>query len=322
MPKPDLCSVKGRIFEVQRFSIHDGPGIRTTVFMKGCPLRCIWCHNPDGALPDRMLSFLPERCIGCDYCVQICPNQAHLMESGLHKLDRTLCEVCGACTEECYAHALELIGRDVTVRDVIDEVMRDRPFYETSGGGITLSGGEPTNQMDFTEALLRLVREEGLNTCVETCGFTDFHNLEIIRDLVDLFLYDLKETDPQRHKDYTGVSNEAILTNLRKLHERGATILLRCPIIPGYNDRTDHFEAIIALANELPNLVGIELMPYHPFGESKLQRLGIDPKARASSSTPTPEHISNWIQFLRDRGVHVINKSPLSKQVRPIHYKP
>ena len=310
MPEPRLRSRQGRIFDVQRFSIHDGPGIRTTVFLKGCPLRCIWCHNPEGAAPGPMLSFLPELCIGCGYCFQICPREAHTIEDDVHELDRAVCEVCGACAEECYAQALELIGRDVTVEEVMGEVLRDRPFYETSGGGITLSGGDPTFQMDFTEALLRVAREEGLNTCVETSGFTNCANLPRIEELVDLFLYDIKETDPQRHQDCTGVSNELILANLRALHARGARILLRCPIIPGYNDRADHFEALATLAVELPDLVGLEVMPYHALGESKALRLGLDPEGRAVSQPPAPEQIAEWTQFLRDRGAPVINEAP------------
>lgn len=307
MPDAALHARKGRILEIQRFSIHDGPGIRTTVFLKGCPLRCIWCHNPDAASSDRMLSFLPGRCIVCGYCVRICPRQAHRIEAGLHTLDRTVCDVCGSCTDECHAKALELIGRDMSAGEVMEEVVRDRPFYETSGGGITLSGGEPTFQMDFTEALLRLAREQGLHTCLETCGHTHFHDFETVMPLVDLFLYDIKETDPERHREYTGVSNEIILANLRALHAHGASILLRCPLVPGYNNRTDHFEALAALATELPNLIGIELMPYHPLGEDKLQRLGLDGEPRAASQPPTDGDLANWLAFLQDRGAHVVN---------------
>jgi pyruvate formate lyase activating enzyme len=309
-----MMSLTGRIFEIQRFSIHDGPGIRTTVFMKGCPMRCIWCHNPEGISSKPDLSFLPEKCIGCGACFRLCRNEAHRIEERpspdpqkagqtlqVHVLDRTRCVVCGACTTECYAKALELAGREVTVDEVIGEVVRDRPFYETSGGGLTLSGGEPLFQIDFAEALLRRAKEEGLHCCMETCGFGEWGRLERLLPLVDLFLYDLKETDPDHHAEFTGVSNDLILRNLRALHERGATIRLRCPIIPGCNDRDEHFAGIASLAGELPNLEGVELMPYHRLGESKVGRFGFDRTGRPTPESPANGAVSGWNESLRRR---------------------
>jgi len=301
-------SIEGRIFDIQRFSIDDGPGIRTTVFMKGCPLRCTWCHNPEGMSADPVLSFMPEKCIGCGYCLRTCPNEAHRMdpEQG-HVLDRASCRACGKCSKECYTGALELVGRDVTVEEVIDEVLRDRSFYETSGGGMTLSGGEPMMQIEFTEALLARGKGEGLHCCIETCGFCDFSLMERVLPYVDLFLYDIKETDDARHREFTGVPNRLILQNLRALHERGACMLLRLPIIPGYNDRDDHFDAVAALARDLPNLQGVEIMPYHRLGTSKVDRLGMDPAAREQSQPPEQETVNDWINRLREAGVNVVN---------------
>jgi len=294
----------GRIFEIQRFSIHDGPGIRTTVFMKGCPLRCLWCHNPESTIPDSFLSFISKKCIHCGYCVNACPQEAHRFNGDEHLLDRDKCIVCGKCTRECYAGALEVVGRDACVEDVMEIILRDRPFYDNSGGGITLSGGEPTSQIDFCDALLTASKKEQLNTCVETCGSTPYTRLKRIAPLVDLFLYDIKETDSRRHKKYTGVGNELILDNLRRLHDSGAHVLLRCPIIPGLNDRDDHFEALARISSSLPRLQGIEIMPYHLLGSDKRERFGLAPGK--IYDVPKKETVANWCRRLAEAGVCVV----------------
>ena len=299
--------VTGNIFDIQRFSIHDGPGIRTTVFVKGCPLRCVWCHNPEGIDGEPVLSFLPNKCIGCGYCLRACRQAAHKIIDGVHHLDRDACEACGKCTEECYAGALELVGREVTVGEALDEVLRDRPFYETSGGGMTLSGGEPTMQIEFSAALLEAAKEAGLHCCVETCGHCSYDRLDRIRPMVDLFLYDYKATNDERHRELTGVSNKLIIENLRKLHDSGSAIVLRCPIIPGTNDGDEHFEGIAALAAELTDLGGVELMPYNPLGESKVDRMGLDAAGRPRPTTPEPETIAGWASRLGALGVTVVS---------------
>ncbi len=290
----------GNIFDIQRFCVHDGPGIRTTVFLKGCTLRCLWCHNPEGVSAAPQFSFLPERCIGCGYCARVCPNEAHRMdpEKG-HFLDRERCTVCGACVKECYAGALELVGRQATVAEVMETVLRDRTFYETSGGGMTLSGGEPLMQINFTEALLRAAAEAGVHRAVETCGYVGWDRFERVLPLVDLFLYDVKETDPVKHVEFTGAPNAGILANLRTLHDRGAAVLVRLPIVPGLNDRPDHFESLAALARELPGLRGFEVMPYHRLGSGKRERFGLEPDGLAHVETPDPETVSGWVQALR-----------------------
>lgn len=267
--------MNGIVFDIQKFSIHDGPGIRTTVFLKGCPLRCLWCHNPESHEMAAEISFIPAKCIGCGHCFQACQQGAHVMgEDGSRTFRRELCRRCGVCAEKCYAKALELIGREMTVEEVIAEVEKDKPFYETSGGGMTVSGGEPLFQFEFTLALLQEAKRRGLHTCVETAGFTPFERLEQIMPVVDLFLYDYKETDPARHQEYTGAPREVIVENLIHLDQLGAKTILRCPIIPGRNARNDHFAGIAALANRLHNILEVNLMPYHPLGESKNERIG------------------------------------------------
>ncbi len=292
----------GRIFEIQRYCIHDGPGIRTTVFLKGCPLNCIWCHNPEGISGERALSFMPERCIGCGYCFRVCPRGAHILDDGAHRLNRAVCRACGACARECHAGALEAVGRDVTPEDALAEVAKDRPFYESSGGGMTLSGGEPLMQIEFTEALLRGARQAGIGTCIETCGYADRECFERIRGLTDLFLYDLKETDPARHAEFTGAPLEPIVGNLRALVAAGAEVILRLPVVPGCNDRAEHFRAAGALARELGRLRGVEVMPYHRLGESKIARMGLPDRGRATPPPPAPETVEDWLTQLRAAG--------------------
>lgn len=288
------ATTRGSVFEIQKFCIHDGPGIRTTVFLKGCPLRCLWCHNPESQEREPEISLIGERCIGCGHCFKACPLNSHAMDSNGERIfHRARCRRCGACVEKCYARALEKIGREMSVEEVIADVEKDKPFYEASGGGMTVSGGEPLFQFDFTLALLREAKRRGLHTCVETCGFAPFEHLERLVPLVDLFLYDYKETDPARHREYTGVPREVIVENLVRLDRLGAKTILRCPIIPCANARDDHFAGIAALANQLDHICEIELMPYNPLGRSKSERLG---KAAPieDGSFPAPETVAAW----------------------------
>jgi len=308
MPVAAGKGLTGTIFDIQKFSIHDGPGIRTAVFLKGCPLRCCWCHNPESYERQPQLSFDPESCIGCGYCSAHCERGVHRMVDDRHVLDRAACVACGVCAAGCPSGALEIVGRDITVDEAMAEVVRDRPFYEASGGGLTVSGGEPLMQIAFTEALLRRAKEEGLHNCLETCGYAEFDRLARLLGVVDLFLYDLKETDERRHIEYTGVSNGLIIDNLRRLHDAGARILLRLPTVPGVNDSPAHFAGVAALAHELPGLDGVEVLPYHRLGESKAARLGIGGDRRVSAEPPTPEQVEEWIETLTGLGVRVVNE--------------
>ncbi len=287
--------VTGWVYDIQRFSIHDGPGIRTTVFLKGCPLRCAWCHNPESQDCGVEIAMNPGLCIGCGRCLAACPRQCQAMEAGRRLFRREGCLRCGACAASCPVRALEVIGKDRTVESVLQEVLQDKPFYETSGGGMTLSGGEPMAQFAFTLALARAAKEAGLHVCLETCGFAAWEQYEQMLEVTDVFLYDYKESDPVRHREFTGVPPDAILDNLRRLDERGAALVLRCPLVPGYNARDGHLRAIADLANGLRHVQEVNLMPYHPLGEAKCDRLGKESRLR-ESRFPDESEVSRWLE--------------------------
>jgi glycyl-radical enzyme activating protein len=284
----------GLVFDIQHFAIHDGPGIRTTVFLKGCPLHCLWCHNPESQAAGMEIFYLPEKCIGCRACEHVCEEGAHHFKDNEHSLDRAICVRCGTCTEECYSGGLERVGQEMSVDAVLAEVLKDTPFYSTSGGGLTVSGGEPMQQFGFTRDLLLAAKEAGLHTCLETSGCSSRERYLEVAPLVDLFLFDIKETDPELHRQFTGVSNLAIRSNLLALDLIGASLVLRCPIIPGLNDRSEHFAGITALANQLHNVLEIHILPYHPLGTSKSQRLGKTPTLPDVKAPESPQ-VSNWL---------------------------
>ena len=289
---------KGIVFNIQKFSINDGPGIRTTVFLKGCMLNCLWCHNPESKSLKPQLMFQDERCIGCGKCVKVCPLGLHTVgEDGKHIIDRKNCIACGKCVEAC-AGALEIAGREMFVDEVIDEVLKDKTFYETSGGGITLSGGDPLMQFDFTLSLLKKAKEKDLHTCIETSGYSTPEKIEELIPYVDLFLWDVKETDEQKHIEYTGVSNMKILSNLRLLNEKGAKIILRCPVIPTYNDSEEHLQTIGKLAQELMGVIEVNVEPYHPLGQSKSLSLGIEYPI-SNLTFPDEETVKEWIEVIQ-----------------------
>jgi len=265
---------RGRVFDIQRASLQDGPGIRTTVFLKGCPLRCPWCHNPEGLSVDAQLLFNDHVCVGCGCCAAVCPNGVHHFSGKDHILEFDKCTPCGICIEHCSHSGLRAVGTEMSVDDVLLEVRADIVFYENSGGGIKLSGGEPLGQLAFAMALLEKSKESGIHTCIETSGFAASSEFQKVFPLVDLLLLDYKLTDCELHKKYTGVSNELILQNLDSAYNAGVPIILRCPIIPDVNDSLSHFEGIRQIEEQYPGLRGIELMPYHNLGTAKGKGVG------------------------------------------------
>lgn len=300
--------MNGTVFNIQKFSVSDGPGIRTTVFLKGCPLRCIWCHNPESKAARPEIMFNSEKCIGCRSCETVCLQKCHSLENDTHKFDREKCIACGECVKTCYTDTLSLAGETKTVDEVIAEVMKDKIFYNNSGGGMTVSGGEPMLQFEFTLALLKEAKEKGLHTCMETCGFARADAFKEVAPYVDIFLFDYKITDPDAHKKYTGVDNSLILSNLRMLDEMGCKTVLRCPIIPGINDSDEHLNAIAKLGNSLKNVLEINIEPYHPLGKDKAALLDRE-YALAHLSFPSEESVGCWIDKVSDKTSLTVRKA-------------
>ena len=288
--------MEGLIFNIQKFCVNDGPGIRTTVFVKGCPIRCLWCHNPESQSGKKELSFDAAKCVLCRACEAVCENGCHLFGES-HKLLRDTCTACGKCAELACG-CLEIVGKELSVEEIMKIVLRDKTFYAESGGGLTVSGGEPMLDYDFTFRLLKAAKEQGIHVCMETCGVAPTEKYLEIKDHVDIFLYDYKETDPELHKKYTGVSNDLILKNLGALNGAGAKMILRCPIIPGYNDRADHFEGIAKTANAFSNILEVNIEPYHPLGVSKNEKIGRESEIK-DLSFPNDETVSEWIDTIQ-----------------------
>jgi pyruvate formate lyase activating enzyme len=266
--------IRGTIFDVKRFAVHDGPGIRTTVFLKGCPLACLWCHNPESISRRPQLVYNPQRCIGCGRCYEVCPQGVHALQDGDRAIDWGRCVACGTCAKECFAGALEIAGREVTVQEAMAQVALDRPFYQRSGGGMTLSGGEPLAQYAFTRALLARAKAEGVHTALDTSGYAPWARLEALLSDVNLVLYDLKHMDSERHRALTGVPNERILENLRRLDAVGQPIWVRIPLIPGANDGQANYEALGQFLSGLQHVAQIEILRYHRLAECKYEQIG------------------------------------------------
>ena len=296
--------VTGIVFDIKKFSIHDGPGIRTTVFFKGCPLNCWWCHNPESQAPEPELVFWEGRCIRCGACLEVCDPGAIFWDGDVVSTDGEKCTLCGACAEACYAEAREIVGREMTVAQVMAEIERDVPFYDESGGGVTFSGGEPLAQRDFLLALLRACREKEIHTAVDTCGFATWETFDNIREYVGLFLYDLKLMDAAKHQKFTGVSNGLILRNLQALSQRGHDIFLRVPIIPGINDDDEEVRRIGAFAAALPRLERVDILPYHRAGVEKYGRLN-EVYELPETRPPSDERMAGITQMLRGFGLQV-----------------
>lgn len=296
--------IKGTIFDIKKFSIHDGPGIRTTIFFKGCPLSCWWCHNPESQTPEPELMLWPDRCIRCGACISVCTQGAITWDSESMATDREKCTRCGACVEVCHAEARRIAGQEMTVAQVMAEIERDIPFYDESGGGATFSGGEPMMQRIFLLALLRACRQHEIHTAVDTCGFSTWEALDTVREHVNLFLYDLKLMDPAQHRAFTGVSNESILSNLQALSRHGHAIVLRVPLIPGVNDDDENIRQTGAFAANLPHLERVDILPYHRAGIDKYHRLDKD-YGLPEIDPPTDEKVAKAARILSGFDLHV-----------------
>ncbi|SHH95463.1 glycyl-radical enzyme activating protein [Sporanaerobacter acetigenes] len=264
---------QGYIFNIQRFSIHDGPGIRTTIFLKGCPLRCWWCHNPEGQILDRELAIFKNRCIGCGGCKNICEINAATIKENKVFIERQKCNLCGKCVEVCPGKALEFVGKLVTDEWVINEVEKDAIFYDESNGGATISGGEPLMQFDFLFSIVKGLKKSGIHVAVDTSGYAEWEKIEKLIDEVDLFLYDIKLINDVKHKKYTGVSNKVILDNIEKLLNSGANVIPRIPFIPGINDDLEDIKEFSQFLGKL-GVKKVNILPYHDYGREKYSRFG------------------------------------------------
>ena len=264
----------GIIFEIKRFAVHDGDGIRTTVFFKGCPLKCVWCHNPESLSNKPELAYYKNKCVNCGECVSVCKVGAHSMVDGVHVLDRNKCVACGKCEDVCLGNALKFYGKKMSVEDVLSVILLDKEFYLNSGGGVTLSGGECLCQADFCTKLLKSLKEKGIHTAVDTCGYAPRETLDKIMPYTDVFLYDVKGFDDSVHIKNTGKSNTVILENLLYLDKCGKNIEIRIPYVPKYNDKD--LERLSPFINSLKNVTKVKILPYHNFAGSKYLSLGFD----------------------------------------------
>ncbi|NOR15306.1 MAG: glycyl-radical enzyme activating protein [Candidatus Aminicenantes bacterium] len=281
----------GLLFDIKHYAIHDGPGIRTTLFFKGCPLNCWWCHNPEGISPKPELMFKSSRCLPeCSLCVQSCPNNALAKNNGLLHIETSQCRLVGECAKICPTLALEKIGYKLTVAEAMAVIEKDRIFQETSQGGVTFSGGEPLMQPEFLEALLDTCQQRGIHTILDTSGHAPYEILERIRKKVDLFFYDLKLMDENKHREVTGISNRLILDNLNKLAHTGSKIQIRIPLIPEVNTTQEEIAAMAEFITSLPGIEEISLLPYHKMGGQKYKNLN-RPLSHPQAQVPSEEDI-------------------------------
>ncbi|MBQ8759368.1 MAG: glycyl-radical enzyme activating protein [Clostridia bacterium] len=263
------------IFDIKHFAVHDGPGIRTTVFFKGCSLKCIWCHNPEGICAKPTIAYFAHKCIGCRKCEAVCGQGVHIFENGTHILDKSKCMLCGKCVVVCPGDALTIYGKDASTDELLEDILKDKDFYECSGGGVTLSGGEALLQADFCAELLKKLKENGIHTAVDTCGNVPRDAFDKVLPYTDLFLYDMKHIDGDEHKHLTGASNKLILENLEYITQKGAKVEIRIPLVPGHNDSDDVINGIGAFLGKLTGITKVKVLPYHAFARSKYDALGM-----------------------------------------------
>ncbi len=296
--------MQGRVLSIERMAVHDGPGIRTTVYLKGCSLRCRWCHNPESISPEPQIGLQSRRCIGCGSCVAVCPNGAHTLQGGEHLLDHRVCTACGACVEACLPGALVLYGRQTSAEEVAATVLQDKTFYDTSGGGCTVSGGEPLLQAEFCAEVLALLKQENVHCAVDTSGAVAWERFETVLPLADMFLYDVKHVDEALHQEHTGGSSRRILDNLRRLSQCGVPIEVRIPTIPGFNADEVSMASIGETLAGLDNLVGVRLLPYH-LARQKYEAVG-RPDTMPEVAPPDEATMARLTEILRGYGLVVL----------------
>ena len=299
----DETGKTGIIFNIQRYSIHDGPGIRTTVFLKGCPLTCKWCANPESINPHPEIFFREERCDQCGNCLKACLQGAITFDENGMQIDRIKCDSCIKCEEVCQTSAISRIGKKITVEEIVTEVMRDEPFYNNSGGGVTISGGEPLYQAKFTLNLLKECKERSLHTALDTSGYTKWEALDEILNYTDLVLFDIKHLNQEMHQKGTGLGNELILRNLEKILKKGVRVWVRIPIIPNYNNSNQHIETLASFLSEKP-IEKVSLLKYHEWGKHKYKFLGRDYPLK-EPLTISDEELENLKNTMESHGLRV-----------------
>lgn len=303
--------IKGTIFDIQRFSIHDGHGIRTTLFIKGCPLKCMWCHNPEGINKNIQLWYFANKCIGCHKCIASCPQYALSASDAGIDIDRNSCINRGRCTSVCPTNALSLNGREMTIDEVVHELLADRPFYEKSGGGITLSGGEPTSQPDFALAILEAMKAQGISTALETSMYCKRDIFEQFIPLVDQFIVDLKLFDPQLHQKYTGVSNERIKDNFLSLATWRIPILVRIPMIPSATATMHNIEDIASFVYSIDPTIPVELMNYNPLANDKYRIMNLPFLLGGDKRAFTPKEMEHFYHIIENIGLKSLKKTTI-----------
>jgi len=293
---------EGIIFNIQRYSLHDGPGLRTVIFFKGCQLRCKWCSNPESHEFKRELYVSTLQCIGCGQCIKVCPQKALSKVDGCIVIDRALCKSCDLCTELCPSGAIQFYGKAQTAYEVFKTVLRDATFYRNSNGGVTLSGGEPTLQPDFAYEILSMCKEEGINTAIETCGFTRWENLEKLLPLLDYVYYDVKHVISAKHVAGTGSDCSIILANLKKLISVKHDVVIRIPVIPSFNDDKHSIDAIIDWIDTNLSGISVEIMAYHRYGEGKYELLGREYQMKNVNNLST-EVMENIVSTFKSKSI-------------------